>query len=633
MNLKYYVNILVVFTTLVGFSQENLYTSFSIPDNLKQHANAVIRQQSIDILIKSADEMIISEDRIITVLNKYGDRNIDAYVGYDKTRKIKDLEVLVFNDFGKEIKKIKKNDFKDVSAVDGGTLYSDSRMKYLEFTPISYPYTLRFKSVVSTSNTAFIQSFMPVDDYLISVENSSYTITYPEGITIRKKEKHIEDVSLDKEEHIGKLSYKVKNVEAIKLETYSPLFRDIVPKVLVALNEFSLEGVKSKVENWDDFGKWMYHDLIKDTHDLPVSTINMVQNLVKDETNNIDKAKKIYQFVQDKTRYISVQVGIGGWKPFNASEVDKLGYGDCKALTNYTMSLLKAANVESNYCVVWGGDDIINIEEDFASMQGNHVFLNIPNDNEDIWLECTSQKVPFGFIANGTDDRDVLVISSEGGKIKHTKKYNPDESIQIIKGNYSISTDGSIKVSAHINSKGLQYGDKLSLETEREQDRHYKNRWRYINDISINELHIENRKDAIEFVEDVSFEAGKYAKIIGDRMLFTINALNRHTNVPNRYKTRMLPLKLSRGFKDVDEVKINLPDGFTVEALPEDTLMETKFGSYQTKIELKDDTTIYYKRIFIMNDGEYSKEDYDEFREFYKTVARKDNAKIALIKK
>ena len=77
-----------------------------------------------------------------------------------------------------------------------------------------------------------------------------------------------------------------------------------------------------------------------------------------------EKAKKIYQFVQDKTRYISVQVGIGGWKPFNTSEVDKLGYGDCKALTNYTMSLLKAAGVTSNYCVVYGGDDIMSLEED-----------------------------------------------------------------------------------------------------------------------------------------------------------------------------------------------------------------------------------------------------------------------------
>ena len=323
MNLKSIVNAIIVFTTLAVSSQENLYTSFSIPDNLRQNANAVIRLSHIDIELKSSDDMLVTEKRIITVLNKEGDRNIDAYVGYDNSTKIRDLEVLVFDDFGKEIKKVKKNDFKDVSAVSGGTLYDDSRVKYLEYTPISYPYTIKYTSVVSTSNTAFIQPFMPLDNYYLSVEKSLYTISYPEHITIRKKEKHLQGFNIDKEESSGKLSYEAKSIEAIKPESYSPLFRNIVPRVLVALNEFSLEGVPSKVQNWNDFGKWMYNDLIKDTHDLPESTISMIQDLVKDETNDIDKAKKIYQYVQDKTRYISVQVGIGGWKPFNASEVDK----------------------------------------------------------------------------------------------------------------------------------------------------------------------------------------------------------------------------------------------------------------------------------------------------------------------
>ena len=156
----------------------------------------------------------------------------------------------------------------------------------------------------------------------------------------------------------------------------------------------------------------MYYDLIKVTHDLSESTINEIQELVKNENSKIDKAKKIYQYVQDKVRYISVQVGIGGWKPFNASEVDKSSYGDCKALTNYTMSLLKAANIKSNYSLVYAGNSQRNIEGDFTSIQGNHVILNIPQDTkEDIWLECTSQKMPFGFIGDFTDNRDVLVIS------------------------------------------------------------------------------------------------------------------------------------------------------------------------------------------------------------------------------
>ena len=79
-----------------------------------------------------------------------------------------------------------------------------------------------------------------------------------------------------------------------------------------------------------------------------------------------------------------------------ASDVDKLGYGDCKALTNYTKTLLDAVDVESYYTVVYGGKRIRNIDKEFSATEGNHVILCLPNEEDYIWLECTSQKTPFG---------------------------------------------------------------------------------------------------------------------------------------------------------------------------------------------------------------------------------------------
>ncbi|WNH13565.1 DUF3857 domain-containing protein [Thalassobellus suaedae] len=632
---KNILNTLILLTALTIFSQENLYTSLTIPDNLRQNANAVIRFNDMNISIKSANEMYIAKKRIVTVLNKEGNDNIDAYVHYDNNVKINELQVLVYNQYGALIKKVRKKDFKDVSAVDGGTLYSDSRVKYLEYTPITYPYTIEFICETVTSNTAFIPSFIPVDDYFVGLETSKYTINYPETITVRTKEKNFESFELNKETLSYSIKYKVKSIEAIKPETYSPAFFDIAPKVLLTLKQFTLEGVYAEVDDWNSFGNWMYHDLIKDTYDLPESTIRMIQNLVKDEQNDIDKARKIYQYVQDKVRYISVQVGIGGWEPFNASEVDKLGYGDCKALTNYTRSLLQAVGVDSNYSVVYAGKSQRSIEGDFAAMQGNHVILNIPQENEEnIWLECTSQKLPFGFIGDFTDDRDVLVITPEGGKIAHTKKYSVEENIQKIKGEYSISNGGAIDAKVNVNSKGIQYDDKywLETETERDLDIHYKTRWKYINSISVSHMNIENNKNDVEFKEDVVFSASNYSKIVGNRMLLTLNALNRNTHVPDRYRTRKQPLKIKRGFIDIDEVEIKLPTNYKVESMPKGMLVENKFGSYKADVEVKDENTLIYKRKFVINDGEFPKEDYTGFRNFYKEVSKMDNAKVALIK-
>ena len=637
MSFRKLIGFCLLLNAFLVYSQDRPELSVShIDEVMMDHANAVVRLNEVIVSLKSSSQMSIKEKRIITILNKKGNENIDAFVYYDRNVKIKTLQVLAFDALGNQIKKIKKNDFKDVSAVDGGTLYSDSRVKYLEYTPIDYPYTIQFTCETTTGNTAFIPSFVPIDDYFVSTEVSTYALNYPTNITIRKKEKNIENRDIEIEAVAGRIFYKTKNMNALKPEEYSPSMVDFAPKILVAANEFTYEGVYAEAENWNDFGKWVYFDLIESTIDLPESTAVYIQDLVKDEKTDIGKAKKIYQYVQDKVRYISVQVGIGGWKPFNASEVDRLGYGDCKGLTNYTMSLLKAVGVNSNFTLLFAGNSQRDIEKDFTIMQANHAILSIPQKNkEDIWLECTNQKLPFGFIGDFTDNRDVLVITPQGGQIKHTKKYTTEENTQLIKANYKVFDDGTIDVNATLKSKGIQYDDKywLETETERDLDKHYKNRWGYINDISINEISIVNDKESIVFNETVRFKAINYSKIIANRMLLTVNALNRNTHIPDRYRNRKLPLKIKRGFKDIDEVEITLPQNYKVESLPNKKIIENKFGSYKSEVIAKDENTLIYKREFVVSDGEFPKEDYSSFRDFYKEVSKQDTSKIALIKK
>jgi transglutaminase-like putative cysteine protease len=620
------------------FCQDNLYKVSTIPSELLKNANAVIRSSDVSILIESSSDMRVTEKRIVTVLNKKGNNHVDAEVYYDENIKIKELQVLIFDASGNQINKIKEKDFKDVSAVDGGTLYSDSRVKYLEYTPISYPYTVEFTTEITNKNTAFIPSFMPLNSYFISVQNSSYIIKYPFDFTIRSKKKNLESIDLNIEKNEGVMSYELKNIGALKPEQYSPPLRELLPVILFASNEFQYEGVNAKVNDWNSMGKWFNDNLLSGRSRVNEETKNKVLELVKGVDDPIERAKLIYKYVQDNTRYISVQVGIGGMQPISAKAVDDVKYGDCKGLTNYTKSLLEIVGVKSYYTRLYASSSQqISVDKDFVSFGGqtNHVILNIPNNEENIWLECTSQKLPFGFIGDFTDDRDVLVITPEGGKIEHTKKYSVEENLQVIKGNCQVANNGGISARVNIKSKGIQYDNKYWLETqtERDLDTHYKEQWPYINSVKVNNMNLENDKNRIEFIEDVSFQAANYAKKVGNRLLFAINVLNRNKHVPDRYRDREFPLKVNRGFTDVDEIEISLPQDYKVEALPKNTTIENKFGSYNTEIIVKDESTLIYKREFIINDGEFPKEDYSSFRSFYKEVSKQDNAKIALIKK
>ncbi|RSC92603.1 DUF3857 domain-containing protein [Tenacibaculum singaporense] len=618
------------------FSQEkqNL-SSISIPKELKESANAIIRLNKTIIDVETIDHLVVKQQRIVTVLNKLGKKHINAYKHYNNDTKITKLSAIIYDALGNKIKKYSKSDFQDVSAIDGGTLYSDSRVKFLEHTPTSYPYTVVFESEYKNSSTGFIPKWFPIENYNLAIEKSIYILNNPKNIPFRKREKNFDVFSIKNSSTGNNLNYSLTNQLAIRPEYYTLNFEELVPNMSISLDSFSLKGVKGNAKNWKEFGKWMYNELINGRNQLSPSTISKVKQLVKGINNSADKAKVIYEYVQNKTRYISVQVDIGGWEPIAANKVDEVGYGDCKGLTNYTKALLDAVGVKSHYSIVWAGNAKKNISKDFSSMQGNHVILNIPNNGNDIWLECTSQTIPFGFLGDFTDDRNVLVITPEGGVIKRTPAYINKDNLQLTKADVTLLPNGNISAHFERKSYGTQYYDKYSIEefTKKELNKYYKSTvWDYNNNLEVDNIKHSNNKEQIEFTEDLDVKIEKFATVRDSSYLFKLNIFNRVTGIPKKYRNRQQPLEIERGFTDKDEFIFTLPEGYTFTSLPEKRNITNKFGTYRISFEKINNTTFNYKREFSLIKGIHSKEDYKAYRKFRKTIVKYDNLRIELIK-
>lgn len=628
MQQKYIFSILFLIFALQSFSQEQYYNSLNIDSDLKKNANAVVRYDNIHLNIMAYDKMVYTNKRIVTVFNESGTKKVGAYLGYSDNITIKKMEARIYSAFGIEIKKFKKKDFIDQSAVPGGTLYSNNRVKYLRYTPINYPYTVVFETEVEYATTAFLPGWRIIEGFNISTENAEYKITNNSGVDVKVNTSNFEEFNVKK---LGDYHYSASNLKAIKQEDYSPAFKTYTPNLKAALVEFKMEGVKGTNKSWGDFGKWVNDKLLLDTQQLPDDIIQKVKDLTADAKTDMEKAKIVYQYMQDKTRYISVQVGIGGWKPMLAKDVDRLGYGDCKALTNYTKALLDAVDVKSNYTLVYGDGDIVNIEKEFSSQQGNHAILAVKNNEDYVWLECTSQTSPFGYTANFTDDRDVLVITPDGGEIIHTKAYNTSENLLETTAKVSINGLGAMDATVSSNSYGTQYGQHEGIQTEtlKDQKLHFKNYWSYINNLEINSIEYTNNKDSIVFTENLLVKATKYASKTGDRLLIKPNFFNRVEVAPKRYVKRKLPFEVERGFTDVDEYEIEIPNTFEVEAMIEPVSIKNKFGEYVVSVD-KEGEKLIYKRKFILNKGSYLKEEYKEFREFWLKIIKHDNSKIVL---
>lgn len=626
--------ILLFLYTFIGYSQNTELIAFSIPAELKENANAVVRNSSIEITIEDFDKMVVSEKKIVTVFNKLGNSDAGIYQHYDDDTKITDLSAFIYDAFGNEIKKFKERDFLDVSAVDGGTLYSDARVKYIDYTPVSYPYTLVFESEYKTSSTGFIPTWFPINGYYVSVEKSSYILKNPKSIPWRKKATHFDGFNIDKTDTDSELKFIITKQKAYDYEDNTISSRDILPVLKVALDKFYLKGVYGEATNWQEFGQWMHQSLLEGRDVIDEATKIKILDLVKEAKSPIEKAKIVYQFMQNKTRYISVQVGIGGWEPIAANQVDLVGYGDCKGLTNYTKALLDVVGVTSYYTVVYA-DEKRNLDKDFASIQGNHVILNIPNEGKDIWLECTSQTMPFGFLGDFTDDRDVLVVTPEGGFIKRTAIYNDEINLQTTLAKIELTPKGDVIASLNRVSKGLQYDDKSYLDTFTEEEliKNYKSRtWSYNNNLEINAHRLKNDKENVVFTEDLEVSIANYAAINDTEYLFRVNIFNTENEVPKRYRDRNLPLKISSGYKDVDEYEIKFPENYTLNYTPQNKELVTKFGSYKISFKIIDERTISYKKEILIKEGVYPKEDYNKYRSFRRSIAKSENLRIALTK-
>ena len=639
--MKYPTRILFLislFTCNLIFSQENTYASTLIPDELTEDANAVIRNSIIEITIKGIDKMVVYEKEVITVLNELG--NVDARIakGYNDDTKITKLSAKIYDALGKQIKKYSKRKFLDVSAVSGETLYSDERVKYVDYIPVAYPYTVVFESEYKNSSTGFIPRWFPTEGYYVGVEKSQYKLNNPLKIIVRTKKKNFKNYPIQDKSSEFNLHYIFENQRAIKPEALTIASRDFMPYLIVALNNFSLKGVKGYASNWKEFGKWQNKNLISGRDILEPATVTKIKDLVKGLDNPIEKAKLVYEFVQNKTRYIGVQVGIGGWKPILANQVDKVGYGDCKGLTNYTKALLAAVGITSYYTLVYAKQKI-NIDKDFATFQGNHAILNIPaselSGGNNIWLECTSQTNPFGFLGDFTDDRDVLVITPEGGVIKRTPSYKNETNLQTTKATIRLDEKGTIQATLERVSKGLQFANKYSYERYPKEEliKHYKSKvWSYNNNLEVDSVTLKNDKEQVVFTEDFSISIEDYATVTDAEILFRVNFFNKNSFIPKRYRNRKLPLLIPRGFKDEDESIIEIPKGYQVEALFEDKSIINKFGMYQISIDKIDEHHIKYKRTLFIKEGLYPKEDYKAYRAFRRKVAKNDNLRIALIK-
>ncbi|MFN0215077.1 MAG: DUF3857 domain-containing protein [Saprospiraceae bacterium] len=605
------------------------YPVSAIPAALIPNADIVVRLDETTFTIHSDGDAAIEETYVATILKEAG-KKASIYGGQEsRFSKIKTLKGRLFDAEGKLVRSTKPE---DVQEFGGAAEYefTDHKQKYLRLEYPRFPYTVEFKK------KTLLKGFMGIPSSVIqtlgvSIEQWHYRLEAPNSIKLKWKGQNIDiqpKTSADGRNFV--MEWSTQNLPAQADEAYNPYFRDIFSQINFAPEEINFDGHHGDFKSWNSVGRFFY-GLNNDRETLSPETIAQVQKLTEGKSTK-EKIAALYRMTQDNCRYVSIQLGIGGWQTLEARFVEQKKYGDCKALSNYTQALLQAAGIESWEASIYAGDGgAPEYDEAFPDPYFNHVILYVPG--EDSWLECTSKTHPAGYLGSFTANRHALLYTPEGGKLVKTPALLAADNFEKSRMQIALNEDGSAALQFSALFGGERHEPYRRFALEKTQDDLEKSIARNA-DFSINKVNklvVEATRELSEASLHYQVETSKYATISGKRMFVSLTKSNPvKRSIPANEK-RTLDLKMTDTYSLRDTFTIQFPTGFVAENVPQDKFIESEFGLYEMKIEKLSDRIIATRSVEI-RPLQVSAARYAEVRQFLLDSAKADAAQMVLIK-
>lgn len=605
----------------------------SYDNSMVDGANAIIDYDHTTITITSAENFEEQREFSMTILNQYATRERRISIGYDEFSQIMHMKIAVRGANGKIIEKYSLKDMQDWSV--GSDVASDNRTKYIDIRHNQYPYTIEAEYKTSHNGSLHYPVWYAQPGSKLAVAEASLTVTTP-----NKQLRYVyEDIDSFDSLVMGESTiYKwtINDRKAFDYENYSGGLDVYSPYVLLAPTRFTIDGIFGNMSSWKSFGHFIRR-LNHAKNTLTDAQRNEIRELVRDDMSELEKVRVIYSYLQRSTRYVSIQLGIGGWSPFDAGFVHEKKYGDCKALSFYTKSALEEVGIDSYYTLITARPFSPLLKENFPNAYFNHAILTVPLREDTVWLECTSQTSPFGYMGTFTGNRKALLISDAGGHVINTKYYRSEENLQTTRSTFSVSDDGSMHGYIKRTYQGLEIENDNFNNVYRKNEKEQKD-W-FSDNIPLSNFQITRFSvDSVsqEVVPTTGFslelEANKVIRKTGNRYFIEFTPLTKISYINTSQGERTKDLVIRYGYSQKDSITYQLRFPGSIETGMNDVYLETDFGQYIKKIGRQGNQITCY-RYFQLNDGNFSRTRYSEFVDFIKQVQKADRKKIVILSK
>jgi len=381
--------------------------------------------------------------------------------------------------------------------------------------------------------------------------------------------------------------WSVANLEEVKSETNDAGISYYVPLLVFYINSIQDGDIQKPVlSSISDLHTWYRKSLYK----TKVSSSSQLTNLAKEITANakteLEKVKQIFYWVQDNIRYVAFEEGLRGFVPHHPDYTLEKKYGDCKDMASLIVGMLNALEIKSYHTWIGTRSLSFTYSETPTPIVDNHMIATyIDRDSTIYYLDATSNFTKLGLPSSMIQGKEALLsINDTTYLLKQVPVIAASQSLQsdsvslkltnnTLIGNGKASFSGYQKVFASYDFN----------KTIKAREKEYVTAWlnKGSNKFILTNYTVQNLNDKDKpLTVHYNFQIPSYVNEVGDELYINLSLIKPYHNyLLDINRTSPLESEYTYSFKNVYELEI--PDGYTIEYLPQLKNLDFKIVTYQ----------------------------------------------------
>lgn len=278
------------------------------------------------------------------------------------------------------------------------------------------------------------------------VRRLEYVLVTPKARRLYFNEPNLRGLESRVEEKDGKkfYFYTADNVPALRSESQMPGMTEVAPYLHV-----------STYENWEGVGRWWW-GLIEEQLHLDDRLRETVADLVKGAPDTRTKVRRIYAWVIKNTRYVGLEFGIHGYKPYRVTQVVRRGFGDCKDKASLLYAMMTEAGIDARIVLVRTRRNGAIPELPASLRVFDHAIAYVPE--LDLFLDGTAEYSGSEELPSMDQGVTVLVVGPKDVALRKTPVFAPEHALRSRELTIALETDGTAEVTAREEVHGSSAG-------------------------------------------------------------------------------------------------------------------------------------------------------------------------------